>query len=227
MSAPNTDVDTPPVSAGRQPSGADDASPRTGRLLDYRDDGPAASAMGRFARRQLPPLAPLIGAAFVCLILLITGAETRNGPEVLAPALVLLLLAGPSSTHPHTGRLDWLAPGILRVVEYAYLAASGFAHGVPKPLVYALLAVLAYHHYDTVNRARLHMRPAAWVFRAGLGWDGRMLIAGIGALTHTATPLYATLTVYLALIFAAESIYAWRRTGRQASTPVDLDDDGE
>lgn len=221
MSAPNTDAATPPISADGPPTCTGDVFSRTGRLLDYRDDGPAATAMGRFVRGQLPPLVPLIGAALGCLILLISGAATRNGPEMIAPALVLLLLAGPGSTHPHTGKLDWLVPGILRIVEYAYLATVGFTHGVPKPLVYALLAVLAYHHYDTVNRARLHMRHAGWIFRAGLGWDGRMLIAGIGTLTHTTTPLYATLTAYLALIFAADSIHAWRRAGRQASTPAD------
>ncbi|MCO5969912.1 hypothetical protein [Actinoallomurus soli] len=47
------------------------------------------------------------------------------------------------------------------------------------------------------------MWPAAWVFRAGLGWDGRTLLAGIGALTHTATLAYGVLTSYLGLIFTA------------------------
>jgi hypothetical protein len=36
-----------------------------------------------------------------------------------------------------------------------------------------------------------------------------MLIAGIGAATRIATPVYLTLTIYLAVLFAAESIHAW------------------
>ncbi|MCO5998318.1 hypothetical protein [Actinoallomurus rhizosphaericola] len=71
------------------------------------------------------------------------------------------------------------------------------------------------------------MSPAAWVFRAGLGWDGRTLLAGIGALTHTATLAYGVLTSYLGLIFTACSIHAWWRAGRHANVRVDLDDGDE
>lgn len=89
-----------------------------------------------------------------------------------------------------------------------------------KPLVYAL----AYHHYDTVNRARQGPRPT-WVVHAGLGWDGRMPIAGIGTATSIATPVYVTLTIYLAVLFAAESIYTWSRSD-QHDALADADDAG-
>lgn len=202
---------------------AAEAAFHTRRLLAYRDDGPVAVGLGRLARGQLPPLPPLIVAAVVTLVLLIAGVDGQTGLVLLAPVLALLL-AGPGSTHPHTGRLDWAAPVIIRVIEYGYLATVGFSHGVPKPLAYALLVVLAFHHYDTVYRTRQRLWPAAWVFGAGLGWDGRMLIAGIAAIVHIATLMYAVLTVYLGILFVAESIHTWSRTN-QRGVMADLEEE--
>ena len=33
--------------------------------------------------------------------------------------------------HPHEGPLDWLTPLVIQVGQYLYLAALGFAKGVP------------------------------------------------------------------------------------------------
>jgi hypothetical protein len=222
MTTPNSEPgDTTLASAEEQPAHATETAFHTSRLLAYRDDGPIAHALGRLTRGQLPPLLPLLVAAIVTLILLIAGANKQGGPALLAPVLVLLL-AGPGSAHPHTGRLDWVAPNIIRVIEYGYLATLGFSHGVSKPLVYALICVLAFHHYDTTYRTR-QLWPAVWVFRAGLGWDGRMLIAGLGALTHTAPLVYTVLISYLGVLFAAESIYFWMRTSRRTGVMVNLE----
>ena len=224
MTTPNSNPgDTRVASAEEQPADAAETVFHASRLLAYRDDGPIAKALGRLTRGQLPPLLPVLVAAIVTLILLIAGVNKHGGPALLAPVLVLLL-AGPGSTHPHTGRLDWAAPNIIRVIEYGYLATLGFSHGVSKPLVYALIGVLAYHHYDTAYRTRQRLWPAAWVFRAGLGWDGRMLIAGLGALTRTAPLVYAVLTSYLGVVFVAESIYSWRRVSRGAGVIVNLEE---
>jgi hypothetical protein len=227
MTTPNSEPgDTTLASAEEQPARATETAFDASRLLAYRDDGPIAHALGRLARGKLPPLLPLLVAAIVTLILLIAGVHEQGGLALLAPVLVLLL-AGPGSAHPHTGRLDWVAPNIIRVIEYGYLATLGFSHGVSKPLVYALICILAYHHYDTVYRTRQRPWPAAWVFRAGLGWDGRMLIAGLGALTHTAPLLYLVLTCYLGVLFAAESIYFWSRTSRRTGVMVNLEESEE
>lgn len=195
----------------------------TRRLQAYRDDGPIAVGLGRLAGGQLPPLPPLIVAAVVTLVLLIAGVGGQSSLVLLAPVLALLL-AGPGSTHPHTGRLDWVAPVVIRLIEYGYLATVGFSHGVPKPLVYALLGVLAFHHYDTVYRTRQSLWPAAWVFGAGLGWDGRMLIAGVAALTHIAPPAYGVLTLYLGILFVAESVHTWTHVG-QGGVMADLEEE--
>jgi hypothetical protein len=225
MTTPNSEPgDTTLAPAEEQPAHATETGSHASWLLAYRDDGPIAHALGRLARGQLPPLLPLLVAAIVTSILLIAGVHEQGGLALLAPVLVLLLLAGPSSAHPHTGRLDWLAPNIIRMIEYGYLATLGFSHGVSKPLVYGLIGVLAYHHYDTAYRTRQRLWPAAWVFRAGLGWDGRMLIAGLGALTHTAPLVYTVLTSYLGVLFAAESIYFWSRASRRTGVMVNLEE---
>jgi hypothetical protein len=196
------------------------------RLIAYRDDGPIANALGRLTKGQLPPLLPLLVAGIVTAILLGAGVSGQTSPAVFAPVLVLLL-AGPGSTHPHSGRLDWLVPPIMRAIEYGYLATLGFAHGVSKPLVYAFLGVLAYHHYDTVYRTRQRLWPAKWVFVAGLGWEGRLLIAAVATLAGKLSIVLAVLGVYFALLFGIESVYTWVRTGTGSGVMVNLEEEEE
>jgi hypothetical protein len=196
------------------------------RLVAYRDDGPIAHALGRLTKGQLPPLLPLLVAGIVTAILLVAGVNGQTSPAVFAPVLVLLL-AGPGSTHPHSGRLDWLVPPLMRAIEYGYLATLGFAHGVSKPLVYAFLFVLAYHHYDTVYRTRQRLWPAKWVFVAGLGWEGRMLIAAVATLVGKLPVVLAVLGVYFLLLFGIESVYTWVRTGTGKGVMVNLEEEEE
>lgn len=203
-----------------------EAAFQTSRLVAYRDDGPVSRSLGKLTKGQLPPLLPLLVAAVVTGILLATAVTGQNSPAVFAPVLVLLL-AGPGSTHPHIGRLDWLVPPILRGIEYGYLATLGFAHGVSKPLVYALIGILAYHHYDTVYRTRQRLWPASWVFYAGLGWDGRMLVAAAAALAGQAQIVYAVLACYLGLLFGVESVHTWTRTGTGSGVMINLEEEEE
>lgn len=196
------------------------------RLVAYRDDGPIAQTLGRLSGGQLPPLLPLLVATIVTGILLIAGVNGQTSPAIFAPVLALLL-AGPSSAHPHNGRLDWLVPPIMRGIEYGYLATLGFAHDVSKPLVYAFIGVLAYHHYDTVYRTRQRLWPAQWVFRAGLGWDGRLLIAAVATMAGALSLTYAVLAIYLGLLFGVESVYTWTRTGTGRGVMVNLEEEEE
>lgn len=196
------------------------------RLLAYRDDGPVARTLGRLSDGQLPPLLPLLVAAIVTGILLIAGANGQTSPAIFAPVLALLL-AGPGSAHPHHGRLDWLVPPLMRAIEYGYLTTLAFSHDVSKPLTYAFIGVLAYHHYDTVYRTRQRLWPAKWVFRAGLGWDGRLLIAAFATLAGVLPITIAVLTVYLGLLFGIESVYTWTRTGTGSGVMVNLEEEEE
>lgn len=196
------------------------------RLVAYRDDGPIAKLLGRLTKGQLPPLLPLLIAGVVTVILLVAGVSGQNSPAIFAPVLALLL-AGPGSAHPHPGRLDWLVPPLIRAIEYGYLATLAFGHGVSKPLLYAFIGVLAYHHYDVVYRTRQRLWPSSWVFAAGLGWDGRMLIAAAATLIGRLPVVIAVLGVYLALLFGIESVYTWVRTGTGKGVMVNLEEEEE
>ena len=118
-------------------------------------------------------------------------------------------------------------PPIIRAIEYGYLAALGFAQGVSEPLIYVLIAVLAYHHYDTVYRTRQRLWPQEWVFRAGLGWDGRMLVVAVAALAGVTPFAYAALAAYLGVLFGVESVYTWTRTERGEGVMVNLEEEEE
>jgi hypothetical protein len=197
-----------------------------GRLGAYRDDGWISQTLGRLARGMLPPLAPALVAAGITMVLVLADVGGQSSPALFAP-VVALLMTGPAATHPHDGPLDWLVPPIIRAIEYGYLAALGFAQDVPEPLIYVLIAVLVYHHYDTVYRTRQKLSPQEWVFRAGLGWDGRMLVAAMAAIAGITPFAYAALAAYLGVLFGVESVYTWTRTGRGAGVMVNLEEEEE
>jgi Family of unknown function (DUF5941) len=202
------------------------AAARTAQQRAYRDDGPLARMLGGLAGGRVGPLVPTLAAGALTVILLVTGSRAESLPLLLAPAVLLVLLAGSTSAHPHGGRLDWLVPPAIRAIEYGYLAVLGFGQGVPRPLVYTLLAVLVYHHYDTVYRTRQGLWPPAWVYQAGLGWDGRMLITAIAAVAGFATPVYAALALYLGVLFGWESVRTWLETERGSTgAEVDLEEE--
>ncbi|MFC5753298.1 DUF5941 domain-containing protein [Actinomadura rugatobispora] len=190
--------------------------PRAGAVRNalplYRDDGPICLGLGALVRGQLPPLPGALVALAAGALLLAAGIGEERTTALFAP-VVALLLTGPAAGHPHHGRFDWLVPPAIRAIEYGYLAALGFAQGVAAPLVYVLIAVLAYHHYDIVYRTRQGFRPPDRLFRAGLGWDGRMLIVALAGLTGLLPFAYAALAVYLGVLFVTESAATWVRVG--------------
>jgi hypothetical protein len=211
----------------RRPPDAYEVAVRQGnKLIAYRDDGPIAVAFGRLSYGVLPPLPGAVTGGVITAVLLLVGLGTQQGPLLFAP-VVALMLAGPAASHPHGGRLDWLVPPILRATEYGYLGAVGLGQGAPPALVYALLAVLAYHHYDTVYRTRQRLWPAAWVFRAGLGWEGRTLLTALAALAGVLPFTFGILVAYLGLLFVTESVVTWTRTERGTGVMVDLEEELE
>ncbi len=186
-------------------------------LLSYRDDGIIAQSLGGFVDGQLPPLLPAVVGVTVTVILSAVGVAHLRGLMVLAP-VVAMALAGLGSGHPHDGRLDWLVPPLLQVGEYVFLAALALAWHVPIPLLFALVAIIALHHYDIVYRVGRgpigRAAPPAfalprWIAKAGLGWEGRMLVAAIGAMLGIEVFAFAALAVYLWVLFGRESVTGW------------------
>ncbi|MGV9327033.1 DUF5941 domain-containing protein [Streptosporangium sandarakinum] len=199
---------------------------QTARLLAYRDDGPLVTAL----RGRIGPGLPAVPAAVAALVLIITMAAAgmlRDGPVLLLPPVVMLVLVLPTAARDHLGRIDWLLPPLIRATEFLTIILIGLAADAPKWLMYVLLYVIGYHTYDTVYRTRQSIWPPDWVFRAGLGWEIRLLLIGAGAALGVLTWVLAALTVYLGVLFAVESVTSWVRLDKQSAMQASASDDLE
>ena len=190
--------------AGRPARGG----PTAGDLVAARDDGPLAQRIGRVVQGQLPPLLPAVAGVTVTAVLAALGLRSLPGVLLLTPA-VAMLLAALGADHPHDGRADWLVPALLQAGQYIYLAALAFALRVPAPATFALIAVIALHHMDLLYRHRYGVSPGPRVAVAGLGWEGRMLVAGVGGLLGIETVFYIALAGYLGVLFGWDSLTCW------------------
>jgi len=175
-------------------------------LAAYRDDGVVSRWLGRLVQGRLPPLPPVLVGLFVTCVLTALGLENLPGILVLTP-VEAMLLAGLGACHPHDGRLDWLVPALLEAGECVFLAALGFTHRVPAVLVFAVLAGLIMRHLDVAYRARSGRGIPA--DRLGLGWDGRMLLAGVAAIIGIVPFVYAALSGYLLVLFCWDFLSGW------------------
>ncbi|MGW0072867.1 DUF5941 domain-containing protein [Streptosporangium sandarakinum] len=199
---------------------------QTARLLAYRDDGPLVTAL----RGRIGPGLPAVPAAVAALVLIIAMAAAgmlKDGPVLLLPPVVMLVLVLPTAARDHLGRIDWLLPPLIRATEFLTIILIGLAADAPKWLMYVLLYVIGYHTYDTVYRTRQSIWPPDWVFRAGLGWEIRLLLIGTGAALGVLTWVLAALTVYLGVLFAVESVTSWVRLDKQSAMQASASDDLE
>lgn len=173
----------------------------------HRDDGPIARLLGGLGRGVVRPLpVSVLPAAVVLLAVVVSilGPPVRVAPFLVA-AVAAAGLAGLAGQHPHLGPLDWLVPAALRSSEYAVLLLIGSYGGVPAPLLYALLAVLALYHYDLTARLEKRSSPLAGRHLA-LGWDGRVAVLGLGALLEVVPLAVAVLLGYLSAVFVGGAV---------------------
>lgn len=182
-----------------------------------RDDGPIARFAGRLVHGQLVPLPPAVAGLVATALLATLGLGDLAGPVLLTP-VAAMLLAAPGSAHPHSGPLDWLTPAIIQAGQYIYLAALGFARGVPGAVTFALIGLVALRQLDVAYQAR---HPLAGPGpRAGLGWEGRMLAAGAGAMFGIATFSYLALAAYLGWLLGTGTLASWFAPGGGRASAV-------
>ncbi|MFD0886596.1 DUF5941 domain-containing protein, partial [Streptosporangium algeriense] len=162
--------------------------------------------------------------ALVVIVAVAVAGVLTQGPILLLPALVMLVLVLPTAARDHLGRLDWLVPPLIRAAEFLTVILVGLAADVPKWLLFVLLYVVGYHTYDTVYRTRQSIWPPDWVFKAGLGWELRLLAIGAGAAFGAATWVVAALTLYLGVLFAVESVTSWVRLDKASALAQASDD---
>ncbi|OUC78455.1 DUF5941 domain-containing protein [Streptosporangium minutum] len=196
---------------------------QTARLLAYRDDGPLVTALRGKVGPGLPPVPATLVALLAIIAMAVTGM-LDDGPVLLVPAVVMVLLVLPTAARDHLGKLDWLAPPLIRATEFLTIILVGLAADAPKWLLFVLLYVVGYHTYDTVYRTRQSIWPPDWVFKAGLGWELRLLLLGAGAALGVLTWVLAALTLYLGVLFAVESVTSWVRLDKESALAQAGDD---
>jgi Family of unknown function (DUF5941) len=181
----------------REPKSRTVLDPRAlATIAAYRDDGAAAVWLSRMVRGQFVPLPPAVAGLAATSFLAWLGMQNLPGLLLLTP-LVVMLLAAFGSSHPHDGRLDWLVPAVLMVGQLVYIAAIGFSFGVWAPVTFTLCALIALRYVDLARRDRKNPARAA---ETRLGWEGRMLAVGIGAMLGITAIAYVALAAYVGVL---------------------------
>ena len=184
-----------------------------GEVAAYRGDGVLSRWAGGLVQGRLPPLPPVLTGLLVTSVLAALGLGNLPGLLVLIP-VEAMMLAALGSRHPHDGRLDWLVPALLMAGEGVFLAALGFSRHVAAALVFAPLAAVIIRHVDLSRRAgvgRDRVGRGVPADVSGLGWDGRMLLAGLAAAAGFAPFAYAALSGYLWLLLGWDFLSGWPR----------------
>jgi hypothetical protein len=205
------------------------ASLRAGRaaLKRYRGDGPLAQALGTLGRALPGPPAVVVAVGVAGLVAL-AALEGDGASDALVAAAIgwFVLLAGLTSGMPHTDRFAWAVPGLLRVGEYGglvWIAAS--AGGSSHAAAFALIAALAFRHYDLVYRPRFQgVAPPTWLAIASLGWDGRLVLAWALLVAGALPAGMFILAGVLGGTFVVECALSWARL---SVTPLSVYEDEE
>ncbi len=202
-----------------------------GTLETYRDDGVLARCLGRALGPAvgLPPVALVLAGAVVLLAAMAVGGDGASRPVAAAVVAWLVVTAGVSSGRPHRDRLRWAVPPVLRLAEYSglvWLAALAGPSAVPA--AFALIAALAFRHYDVVYRLRHRgVAPPAWLGMLAGGWDGRLVIGLVFLLTGALPAAFFVTAGLLGALLLGESALGWTRLGRAQATVVYDDEEDE
>jgi hypothetical protein len=185
----------------------------TTQLEHYRDDGPAARLLGATAglRIPLPPLPlALIGAAGLFAAVAVERGGASDG-TIAAAVAWFVLWAGVSSGRPHSDRFAWALPAVMRLGEYGALIWIGATIGESASAgAFALIAALAFRHYDLVYRSRFQGRPpAAWLDVAAGGWDGRLIMVTLLLVAGALPAGLFVLAGVLGVVFVSECVASW------------------
>jgi hypothetical protein len=152
-----------------------------------------------------------VASSVALLQTFLAGSDFGTGTGLRVTVLVALLVAlgaGLRGAVPHTGAVDWLVPAALRAAEYVFVIAVNVAAGVPGPVTFGLLFVLALHHYNLTSR--LEKREKAPLLRSfGLGWDGRLILLTAAVIGGVATIGMIVLAAYLFVVFAVSAVAGW------------------
>jgi hypothetical protein len=195
----------------------------------YRDDGPLARALGREV--PVPALALLLtGVGVLLAAIAIAGADAS--PALAGAVLALVIVtAGVTSGHWPRAGFHWAVPPLIRLGEYGGLVWIGaIAGGAAPAAAFALLAALAFRHYDLVYGLRHRGDlPPPWLNALAAGWEGRLVIAWLLLVAGALPAGYFVWAGLLGAASVAATVNAWRHfeRGRRPAEYDDAEDEGE
>jgi hypothetical protein len=118
------------------------------------------------------------------------GVDLLSRQADAGPVLGLLAGLVPSATRRRwwSGRAAWAVPALLRLLELGIVAVVALLwHPSVAVVAFWWMAVVAFHHYDTLYRAMQGFAAPRWLVWLGLGWEGRsavvLILAAAGAAT--------------------------------------------
>ena len=152
------------------------------------------------------------------------GLQNLAGVLLFTP-IEAMLLAALASWHPHDGRSDWLVPPLLEAGECVFIAAAGFAGRAWPPVTFALLAAIGLRHLSLAYRARSALPPRRkrrlpYADVRGLGWEGRMLVAGVAVAAGIVPFVFPVLALYLWAVVAWD-VAGWPAQSSAGHAAVD------
>lgn len=173
-------------------------------LLEYLDLGPLADLERRLVRTVPTMLVILTALGLVASLLVDPGAAG------IGLALIAFLFA--AGAWNASGKLGWLVPPLVRATEYMFIAVTAIRAEVAGGSVYALIAAVAYHHYDTVYRNRQLGAPPPRGLRLLLGgFETRMMAVWLAAVFDVAEVSVPLAAMYILALSVTESARAWVR----------------
>lgn len=188
----------------------------TPRPAAHRDDGPLAHALRRLAPDRLRPVATMVmGCTALAAGLAVDGSRTTTGSVIGVCAFILL--GGLSAGGRGEGRLRWAVPPLLRTGEYATLIVLAWRAGMP-PAAFALLAIVASHHYDLayLPAAAPASRPVDLLTG---GWEGRTLLLTLASLTGVFGAASIALALWVAVLVVVSATQRVRILVRDGRSP--------
>lgn len=213
------------MSVAATPTAAIVPEPPRGPVLQ-RDDGPLARAIGR-AGTALPvtPFALLASAVLPLAVLIAVRGDAATDAAAGIAIAWLVLAGGASQGRPHTDKLRWAVPPLLRAAEYGGLLWLGALAGDGLPGAFAVISVLWFRHYDLVYRVRHQgVAPPRALGDTLLGWEGRLVGGWLLLVTGALPAGFYVYAAVAAVVLVAETIDAWQRFGR-AHRPVTYDEE--
>jgi phosphatidylglycerophosphate synthase len=104
----------------------------------------------------------------------------------------------------------WSLPAILRFLELGTAAAIGVIWFPDLlPLVFAWMAIVAFHDYDLLYRALQGAAMPTWITQLGLGWDGRTLLLVITGILGVIATVLGVGVIWLAAILVVVASVQW------------------